>query len=54
MSNNCDVVTDSKVISNKKVTLEPSPILGCDVVTDKTPILEGDTQALNDSESAVY
>ncbi|MDP2072301.1 DUF3631 domain-containing protein [Methylotenera sp.] len=45
MSNNCDVVTDSKVISNKKVTLEPTPILGCDVVTDKTHILAAATHA---------
>ncbi|WP_304909581.1 DUF3631 domain-containing protein [Methylotenera sp.] len=45
MSNNCDVVTDRKVISNKKVTLEPAPILGCDVVTDKTPILGAATHA---------
>lgn len=51
MSNNCDVVTDSKAIGNRKVTLEPAPILGCDVVTDKMPVLGGSTSARNDYEA---
>ena len=48
MSNNCDIVTDSKTIGNRKVTPAPAPILACDVVTDKTPILEGAARASND------
>ena len=40
MSNNCDVVTDRKIISNRKVTLEPTPMLVCDGVTDKIPVFE--------------
>lgn len=44
-------VTDENIVTVTgfaKVTLEPAPILGCDVVTDKTPILEGATRASND------
>ena len=45
MSNNCDVVTDSKTIGNRKVTLEPTPVLGCYPVTDIKPIYRGSKQA---------
>lgn len=41
-------VTDSKVVTVtglQKVTLEPLPVLGCDAVTDKTPILGDSTKA---------
>ena len=41
-------VTDENVVTVtgfEKVTLAPAPILGCDVVTDKTPVLEGDARA---------
>ena len=44
-------VTDRNNVTEtgfEKVTLPPAPILGCDVVTDKTPILEGATRASND------
>lgn len=51
MSNNCDVVTDRQVISNKKVTLEAPTTMGCDVVTDKTPILGGSTKKQNEYEA---
>ncbi len=37
-----------------KVTLEPAPILACDVVTDKTPILEGATRASNTNQIARF
>jgi putative DNA primase/helicase len=54
MSNNCDVVTDSKTISNRKVTLAPLQTLGCDVVTDKMPILEGALRASNTNDIARF
>lgn len=41
MGNKCDVVTDSENMGNRKVTLGSPPILGCDVVTDKTAFLGG-------------
>lgn len=45
-------VTDENkvtVTGFEKVTPAPAPMLGCDVVTDKTPILEGATQIRNDA-----
>ncbi len=51
ISNNCYVVTDSKTISNRKVTLEAPPMLGYDGVTDKNPIIGGSTSARNEYEA---
>lgn len=47
-------VTDRKdvtVTGFQAVTLEPTPILGCDVVTDKTHVLRGVTSARNEYEA---
>jgi len=50
IGNNCDVVTDSKTLGNRNVTLEPTPIVGCDVVTDKTPNLGGSANINNQDD----
>jgi putative DNA primase/helicase len=50
-------VTDRKVVTvtePQTVTLEPPPILGCDGVTDKTPVLRGATAARAEYEAVRY
>lgn len=49
--NNCDGVTDVYAMSNAKETTQSRPILGCDGVTDKTPISRSGTATRNDSKT---